>query len=679
MLKFYIENGELCLDSGLGFEIASVTAYLEWAGNHYDTIIKRSDKWRVENGLDTAVATDGVFTIRAEVKNGGLYVRGGVIVPKEAGALVNFCPLKGVIKNGGFKTALVNEGFWINDVIIDFMHSEVGVEGFIKGEVKRSPDYAVATVEDGAFCFGAVNYDDRFAQINLCENGEVETVTPVFTRKYNGGEEFLSGNFIIAKASGISVALEKYAEALSENNSRGKTDNIARSGWCSWYYYGTKISEKIVLDNLAEAKRLGLNLDIFQIDDGWNISRGDWDANEKFPRGMKFLADEIKKAGFIPGIWVAPLTAEKNSEFFKNNQDLFVKGLYDNEVFGNISLDLSNEKAQKWLYDLFYKLSHEWGYRYIKFDFAFYGISGGKHLNERFNGMQNYSEALKIMRSAVTSDTLLLACGAPLSPSVGKADVLRVGRDIYEDWQSVKTNAKQIILRSFLNKGIRIDPDCVIAHEKGSEDGEAFRFYTRTEGENKTLISLTAACGGNVMFSDKLSLLSDEKIELIKKMLPVNQKTALAFDLGVRDIPSVLINDSGVRGVKTVTLINWGDYPKVITHELDKQYSAFDFWQQKPLGKLKTLSFNIPAHECKVIHLTCDLPIIGFYDRIIPDVKLDILDEFGNEFSLKGLKAGEKLLLNGDFLVESLSGGKIDGQTVTADGGDLKIAAKSVR
>ena len=44
-------------------------------------------------------------------------------------------------------------------------------------------------------------------------------------------------------------------------------------------------------------------LEVVQLDDGFQSALGDWDTtNSKFPSGLKFLADKIRKAGFAAGI-----------------------------------------------------------------------------------------------------------------------------------------------------------------------------------------------------------------------------------------------------------------------------------------------------------------------------------------------------------------------------------------
>ena len=84
------------------------------------------------------------------------------------------------------------------------------------------------------------------------------------------------------------------------------------TGWTSWYNYYTHITEDLVLSNLNAFKNREVPIDIFQIDDGYESAVGDWlTPNDKFPRGMKFLSSEIKKAGFKSGIWLAPFICKK--------------------------------------------------------------------------------------------------------------------------------------------------------------------------------------------------------------------------------------------------------------------------------------------------------------------------------------------------------------------------------
>ena len=64
---------------------------------------------------------------------------------------------------------------------------------------------------------------------------------------------------------------------------------------------------------------------MLQVDDGWQQSIGDWEANGKFPAGMQTLAQRIKSTGRRAGLWLAPLIAVKSSKLFREHKDWFLR------------------------------------------------------------------------------------------------------------------------------------------------------------------------------------------------------------------------------------------------------------------------------------------------------------------------------------------------------------------
>jgi len=91
---------------------------------------------------------------------------------------------------------------------------------------------------------------------------------------------------------------------------RLSTPNI--TGWSSWYNLYSYVSEEIILEHLHDAsnvtRRENLPMRVFEIDDGFTPEMGDWLlVKPQFSRGMKPLLDDIRAAGFIPGLWIAPL------------------------------------------------------------------------------------------------------------------------------------------------------------------------------------------------------------------------------------------------------------------------------------------------------------------------------------------------------------------------------------
>ena len=109
---------------------------------------------------------------------------------------------------------------------------------------------------------------------------------------------------------------------------RGFRRGRARAGdpprvWCSWYSLYTAIDERILhrlIDQVA-----GMPFEVFQVDDGWQAAIGDWEANGKFSSGMEALAARIRGAGFVPGLWLAPLLAVPSSRLHREHPEWLLR------------------------------------------------------------------------------------------------------------------------------------------------------------------------------------------------------------------------------------------------------------------------------------------------------------------------------------------------------------------
>ncbi|MDP3186639.1 MAG: alpha-galactosidase [Anaerolineales bacterium] len=208
--------------------------------------------------------------------------------------------------------------------------------------------------------------------------------------------------------------------------------------WCSWYSLYTGISEERLLNIL---KDLGdLPFDVFQIDDGWQKAIGDWEANEKFPSGMDNFAARIRATSRTPGLWLAPLLAVPSSSLFRQHPDwllhdekggLVSAGFNWNEPL--YALDTTHPAALDWLATLMKKV-RAWGYDYLKLDFLYAGALPGKR-HKDMPREAAYRHGLKVLREAM-GEAYFLTCGAPILPSLGLCDGMRVGPDVASAWNN---------------------------------------------------------------------------------------------------------------------------------------------------------------------------------------------------------------------------------------------------
>jgi alpha-galactosidase len=249
-----------------------------------------------------------------------------------------------------------------------------------------------------------------------------------------------------------------------------------QSVWCSWYSLFTGIDEEILADILPGLD--GLPFDVFQVDDGWQVSLGDWQPNEKFPSGMAALAGRIRLAGYTPGLWLAPLAVQPKSRLFQEHPEWLLRdGRGEPVVAGHnwgddfFGLDVTRPGVQKWLTDTIQEV-HSWGYDYLKLDFLYASALPAVRY-QKLPGELAFRKAMEIIRHAAGDDVYILACGAPILATLGLADGLRVGPDVAPVWDNLDRsrslrdlsgpgtlNAIRTTLhRLWLRPLIHVDPD----------------------------------------------------------------------------------------------------------------------------------------------------------------------------------------------------------------------------
>lgn len=245
--------------------------------------------------------------------------------------------------------------------------------------------------------------------------------------------EYIPFNLILAEGTEKEV-FDAYFQAMGINRPAVKP----MTGWTSWYNYYQNISESIILENLDQLSSANKNIEIFQIDDGYQTAVGDWLSidKDKFPTGMKALADSIRSRGYKAGIWLAPFVCERSSEVFKYKGHWLLRDR-DNEPVtagsnwsGFYALDIYNTEVREYLQKVFDTVLNHWGYDLVKLDFLYAACMLPREDKTRGQIM---TEAMELLRGYV-GDKLILGCGVPLGPAFGLVDYCRIGCDVSLDW-----------------------------------------------------------------------------------------------------------------------------------------------------------------------------------------------------------------------------------------------------
>ncbi len=320
---------------------------------------------------------------------------------------------------------------------------------------------------------------------------------------------------------------------------RAKQDKkLCPGGWESWYCHYSRIDEELVLKSLEalDGNQNFLNRfyvergkpTVFQVDDGWEIAVGDWDfSRERFPNGMKPVADTVKAKGFLPGIWIAPFLVTKFSRIFHDRPDWL---LYNDKgkplVVGWMPawggdfyvLDLSRREVRDYLYAIFERLVNEWGFRYLKLDFLYAGLYPGRFA-EGGSAYQWYEEVIGRITSVTENrdgrPVAYLGCGAPLETSFRHFPLMRIGPDTKESWDhptakiagyagrpSAWLSMRSTIGRSLLDQTVFInDPDVFFLRKAEC---------SLSQTEKELLAVVNFLFGSQLMVSDDLHHYSDE-------------------------------------------------------------------------------------------------------------------------------------------------------------------------
>lgn len=306
------------------------------------------------------------------------------------------------------------------------------------------------------------------------------------------------------------------------------------TGWTSWYNYFTKVTQYDVLDNLAGFSSRKLPIDFFQIDDGFQEAVGDWLCiNEKFPQGMAYLADEIHKAGYKAGLWLAPIICEKKSRIYKEHPDWVRCRAGFNPGWSGIFyvLDFYNPEVRAYLREVFDTVLNKWNYDMVKLDFLYAVCLPKRRDKTRGQVMCEFFEFLR----EISGDKIILGCGAPLGAAFGLFDYCRVSSDVALMWEDkflskihyrerVSTfNALTSTIgrhrlsgRAFYN-----DPDVFVLRDSGNK---------LTDDQKYTLFMINSVLGGLVFTSDNIDEYSDSQMELFKTLFTEETKKVIKVE-----------------------------------------------------------------------------------------------------------------------------------------------------
>jgi alpha-galactosidase len=420
-----------------------------------------------------------------------------------------------------------------------------------------------------------------------------------------------------------------YSFAVPEAQVNQASSQAVPTGWCSWYHYFQKVTVEDVRLNLAAASglRAELPIGLIQVDDGFESKVGDWfHFNQKFPAGVAPLAAEIRQAGYLPGLWLAPFIVQPWSRLAAAHPDWLLHGPYNNLLLGNRlvnagfnwniisrALDLTHPEAMQYACDVVQTAVHTWGYPFLKLDFLYAAALAGRHRDPTRTRAQVLRAGLEALRQAAGPQAILLGCGCPLGSAIGLVQAMRIGADVDPHWYpshfgtefffrsepdlpSARNAIQNSLTRSALHHRWWVnDPDCLLLDPH----------MPLTEDEVHSLATVIAVTGGAFLLSADLPGLPPERLRIASQLLPVIGLRPRVLDWFDAVTPARLRLDlEGAAGQwHLLAHFNWADQAQEFTLKLadyglpSGEYYAREFWSGK-LVQVKdgALPWQIPAH-----------------------------------------------------------------------------------
>jgi signal transduction histidine kinase len=376
------------------------------------------------------------------------------------------------------------------------------------------------------------------------------------------------------------LAQERWISWVADSH-RARPPRDPMSGWLSWYWLGSNVSENNLMQVADFAAKSGgkLRPSVIQIDDGYQNLDGQAGLNGRFPSATQGLASKITASGAVPGLMVR---LEMNTQ----------EGL--GRFLGNIRHAAEN------------------GFRYFKItDPGGQTDSAGKQT--RFEKKRAFYQAI---RQAAGEDGYLLAAGNGADrASVGSVDACRVrgSTNRHEMVLGLDDTLRSLALN---RRWFTVDTDCYYL----ATDIDDLPPVTGGWPMVHTWLSITGLIGGNAMTSDPWHW--DSMAPFLRHteiLTPPARETARAIDIGTSaGLPRIVGQVSRPWGDWTVALLwNPASQAKAVTLDFAKagmnanlRYAVWSFWENRFLG-IAEKSWTTPVMEPTVSQHLCFTPIHG--------------------------------------------------------------------
>ncbi|MCE5259153.1 MAG: alpha-galactosidase [Chloroflexi bacterium] len=378
-------------------------------------------------------------------------------------------------------------------------------------------------------------------------------------------------------------------------------------GWMTWYSVQFDASEDTVLENARwQAKNLkDYGANTIWVD--WEWYHGDFTGQQKpdtdsfhpdtskYPKGLKYLASQIKKLGFVPAIWVGATNDPTENEFIQAHPETVL--VHKPQWCGQYFMDLTHPLYLEQFIPQFFKQIMDWGYEALKWDCLPTTIQLCDMYHDRFYNPNLSTEqamlgAVSAARNVVGPNFYMLYCcglsDRDFNIAAAGFDGARIGGDIFK-WEDFISYciAKVMKLYALHNVVFLNDPDNVVLRPK---------FNTYDQALSR--LNFVSLLGLPITLGDNLPELPEDRVELLRRGIPSLTTHPMDLRKTAHDYTVVKVNlavNKPYEQWNIVDVFNLLDKDIETTVDIyddlhlpldEGPYLVYDYWNKEYIGAI---------------------------------------------------------------------------------------------
>lgn len=331
------------------------------------------------------------------------------------------------------------------------------------------------------------------------------------------GESFTTPRAMLATGDSLEDVCDKLVKAQRPDISPVDDHmGILFNEYCTTWGNPTFENVKKICDKIA-----GRGIQYLVIDsgwygkmDGWWNCIGDWDVNEeKFPGGMKPIADYIRSKGMVPGLWFELESIAHMSAHYNDTEHLIKKDGLPLTGSGRRFWDMEDPWVIDYLSERVIKLLKDSGFGYLKVDY---------------------------------NDTLGIGCDGAESLGEGLYKKVRASQEFF---RRIKREIPDIVIENCSSGGHRLEPSMMElasqasfsdAHETVAipliaanmhrvikpSQSQIWAVMREKDDDARIFYSIAATFFGRMCLSGDIYKLSDHQWELIEQGMEFYRQAA---------------------------------------------------------------------------------------------------------------------------------------------------------